>query len=407
MSRYDNYFLMKTQEVADYVQEKLSFFPEDHELVCSEIGDGNLNYVFRVKDTQTGKTIIVKQAGESLRISEEMKLSTDRGRIEAEILGLQGKLAPGLVPEVYLYDSVMCCMLMQDMTGHYMMRSALLDHKTFPKFADHISTFLVNSLLKTTDVVMDHKDKKENVKKFINPDLCEISENLVFSEPFIDYNNRNNVFAPIADFVEKELYNDKALHLEAAKCKFSFMNNAQSLVHGDLHTGSIFINEEHTYVFDPEFAFYGPMGYDIGNVIGNMFFAWCNGDAVIEDEAKKAEFCSWVIETNKNIIDMFIEKFKACFNESVTDTMAKSEGFLDWYLGTVLADTAAIAGLEMIRRTVGMANVKDLTTIADEAKRARAEKIVITFAKNAVMNRESFVNGDAFVNAFMDAVNKF
>ncbi len=25
-------------------------------------------------------------------------------------------------------------------------------------------------------------------------------------------------------------------------------------------------------VIDPEFSFYGPMGYDIGNVIGNLFF---------------------------------------------------------------------------------------------------------------------------------------
>ena len=29
----------------------------------------------------------------------------------------------------------------------------------------------------------------------------------------------------------------------------------------DLHTGSIFINDDTTMVFDPEFCFYGPMGY--------------------------------------------------------------------------------------------------------------------------------------------------
>lgn len=49
------------------------------------------------------------------------------------------------------------------------------------------------------------------------------------------------------------------------------MNNAQALIHGDLHSGSIFINEKGIKVIDPEFAFYGPMGYDIGNVIGNLF----------------------------------------------------------------------------------------------------------------------------------------
>ena len=83
MSRFDNYFLMKVEDIAEYVEEKLHFFPADAKLSCKEIGDGNLNYVFRLKDEGTGKSVIVKQAGESLRIDESMKLSTDRGRIEA------------------------------------------------------------------------------------------------------------------------------------------------------------------------------------------------------------------------------------------------------------------------------------------------------------------------------------
>lgn len=407
MSRFDTYFLMKTEDVAEYVQEKLNFFPEGATLEAKEIGDGNLNYVFRVKDTNSGKTIIVKQAGESLRISEEMKLSTDRGRIEAKILGIQGEYAPGLVPEVYMYDATMCAMLMQDMIGHTMMRTGLINHETYPLFAEHISTFLVNSLLLTTDVVMNHKEKKENVKSFINPDLCEISEDLVYSEPFIDYNKRNNVFPPIADFVKTELYEDKALHLEAAKCKFDFMNNAQSLIHGDLHTGSIFINQEHTYVFDPEFAFYGPMGYDIGNVIANMFFAWCNGNATIEDQAEKENFCGWVLDAIVEIVDKFIVKFKISFQENVTDTMAKTEGFMEWYLGNVLKDTAAVAGFESIRRTVGMANVKDITSITDVDKRERAEKTIILLAKNYIMNRETFVSGADYRRAIEEAIAKF
>lgn len=408
MSRFDTYFLMKTEDVAEYVQEKLSFFSDDAKLECKEIGDGNLNYVFRVKDVETGKSIIIKQAGEALRISAEMKVSTDRGRIEAKILGIQGKYAPGLVPEVYLYDGVMCALLMQDMIGHTMMRTGLINHEIYPLFSEHISTFLVNSLLLTTDVVMGHKEKKEYVKSFINPDLCEISEDLVFSEPFIDYNQRNNVFPPIKEFVEKELYGDVKLRLEAAKCKFDFMNNAQSLIHGDLHTGSIFINKEHTYVFDPEFAFFAPMGYDVGNVIANMFFAWCNGDATIEDAAEKEKFCGWALNTIEEIVDKFIAKFIVSFKDNVTDTMAKTEGFMEWYLDGVLRDTAAVAGFESIRRTVGMANVKDITSIADENKRARAEKIIITLAKDYIMNREtSFKSGADYINAIQKAIAKF
>jgi 5-methylthioribose kinase len=407
MSKYDSYFLMKAEEVSDYVKEKLSYFDADARLECKEIGDGNLNYVFRVKDPASGKTIIVKQAGEALRISAEMHVSTDRGRIEAKILGIQDSYAPGLVPKVYLYDGTMCAMVMEDMIGHTMMRTGLLKHEIYPKFADHVTTFMVHSLLRTTDIVLGHKEKKELVKSFINPDLCEISEDLVYSEPFIDYNNRNNVFPPNADFVKKELYEDQALHLEAAKLKFEFMNNAQSLIHGDLHTGSVFINKEHTYIFDPEFAFFGPMGYDIGNVIANMFFAWCNGDATIEDEGEKEEFCGWCLKTISDIVDLFIEKYNKVFDEYATETMAKVPGFKEWYLEGILSDTAGVAGLESIRRTVGMANVIDITTIPDEEKRARAEKIVITLAKNYIMNRRSFRSGADYLNAIKEAIGTF
>lgn len=406
VSKYETYFLMNVDDIADFIEQKLQFFPATAELSCEEIGDGNLNYVFRLRDRKTNRSIIVKQAGETTRISKEMKLSTDRGRIEAKILGLQGQYAPGLVPKVYLYDEVMCAMIMEDMVGHTMMRTGLMNYCQYPKFSEQITTFLVNSLLLSTDIVMGHKEKKENVKSFINPDLCEISEDLVFSEPFLDYNKRNNVFPLNEEFVKKELYHDQKLHLEAAKLKFDFMNHAQALIHGDLHTGSIFINQEHTYVFDPEFAFYGPMGYDVGNIIANLFFSWCHADANLEDLTKKEEFCNWVLKTMEEVVDKFISKFELAFRERVTERMAKVDGFLEWYLGNILADIAGVTGLELIRRTVGMANVKDITSISEEKKRMRAERIIISLGKKCIMDRESFTSGKVYRKAVEEMVNK-
>ena len=407
MSRYDNYFLMHPEDVAGYIVEKLpDFFPAGADFESKEIGDGNINYVFKVADRKSGKSIIVKQAGVETRISKDIRLSTDRGRIEATILELEEKYAPGLVPRVFLYDPVMCVMVMEDMIGHSMMRTAVMRHEVFPDFAEHISTFMANTLLMTTDVVMNHKEKKELVKSFINPDLCEISEDLVYTEPYNDRMGRNNVFPPNLEFVRRELYGDDALKLEVAKLKFDFMNNAQSLIHGDLHTGSIFINPEHTFVFDPEFAFYGPMGYDVGNIIANMCFVWANADATMDAAAGQAEYKKWVEDTIRRITDLFVEKFVRLFRENVAEPMAKTPGFMEWYLGTVMADTAAVCGLELNRRIVGMANVKDITTIPDEAKRARAERIMVYLAKDCIMNRGSFAKGDDYLDALRRAVAK-
>jgi len=395
MSRFDTYFLMKEADVIEYVQTKYpGYFAPDAVLTTKEIGDGNLNYVFRVIEEATGKSIIVKQAGVSLRISAEMKVSTDRNRIESEILQIQDQYAPGLVPKIYGYDTVMCACCMEDLSDHALMRYALMRHETFPQFAEDITTYMVNTLLKTTDVAVEHKAKKAMVKSFINPELCEITEDLVLGEPYDDYNGRNNVYPPVADFVKKELYEDAALKLAVAKIKFEFMNNAQALIHGDLHTGSIFVKQDSTRVFDPEFAFYGPMGYDVGNVVANMIFAWDNGRAYGADD-----FCDWCLKTIAETIDLFSEKFLKCFDECVTDVMAKTPGFKEYYLDSVLSDTAAYAGTELIRRTVGMANVKDVTTIADEAKRVHAEKVNILCGKDYIMNRTAFKTGADFIAA--------
>ena len=404
MADFSTYFLMKEPDVIEYVRAKLSYFENNAPLTCREIGDGNLNYVFRVKDPRNGRSIIVKQAGTHLRISNEMTLTTDRGRIEASILKLQGALCPGLVPKVYLYDGVMCAMIMEDMVGHTMMRTGLIHHEIYPKFPEQISTFLVNTLLMTTDIVMDHQERKALIREFSNPELCDITENLVFGEPMLDYNGRNDIFPPVREFVEKEIYGDDALKTAVARLKFRFMNEAQSLIHGDLHTGSVFINQEHTFVFDPEFAFFGPMGYDIGNVIANLFFAWANGNATIDAPAEKARFCGWCMRAIVEIIDLFKEKFCRLYDEQVTEPLAKSEDFKAAYLRDILADTAGYAGTECIRRIVGMAHNKDMTVIDNAEKRATAEKILLTFAKDLILHQKEFQSGADYYRAMEDAV---
>ncbi|MBG0765638.1 MAG: phosphotransferase, partial [Tissierellales bacterium] len=119
---------------------------------------------------------------------------------------------------------------------------------------------------------MNQMKKKKMVKNFINPELCDISERLVFTDPYKDIpeNSFHKINKP---FIENNLYKNKELHLEVEKLKNEFMTNSQSLIHGDLHTGSIFVKDDRIKVIDSEFAFYGPIGYDVGNIIGNLFLA--------------------------------------------------------------------------------------------------------------------------------------
>ena len=353
---------------------------------------GNLNHVCRVTDSK-GHSIYIKQAGLETRISKDMKASLDRNRQESEILRLEEQMAPGMVPHIYFFDTVMCASGMEDCSDFQVMRDAMLEHKTFPCFADDISTFMARTLLLSSDVVMDHKEKKGLTRRFITPDLDDITEKLVLMEPYLGA-DRNNIYPPNRAFVEKELYGDQALHLEVAKLKFNFMTNAQALLHGDLHTGSVFVKKDETKIFDCEFGTFAPMGYDIGNVVANMIFAYDNGLA-----ADDQPFCGWCLQTVREAIDLFIEKFRKLYDESVTEPMAKVPGFRDYYLAGILRDTAGYAGTELHRRTVGMANVADFTSIKDEKKRLLAERINILAGKDYILHQDLFCTGKDFIAA--------
>ncbi len=395
------YFTMNEKDMLEYVRTRLSYFSVDAELTCQEIGDGNLNYVFRIIDTKSNKSLIVKQAGPVARISDEFKVSPDRNRIESEILTLQHELAPGFVPKMYHYDPIMNCCAMEDLSDHEIMRTALLKYRKFPLFADHITTFMVNTLLLTSDIVMGHKEKKEQVKQFTNPELCEITEDLVFTEPFIDH-PRNDVFEGSKEFIQENIWGDQELLLETAKLKFEFMTNTQSLLHGDLHTGSIFIKEDSTKVIDPEFAFYGPIGYDIGNVIANLIFAYVHARATIEDESKKTDYMTYLEETIRDIVDLFKDKFDTAWNKKATEPVANYLGFKQHYLATILETAAAVTGLELCRRIIGIAHVKDITSIQDPDKRVEAEKICLSLGKMFILERAWVKNGEDYVKVIRE-----
>jgi 5-methylthioribose kinase len=246
---------------------------------------------------------------------------------------------------------------------------------------------------------MDAGQKKEMVRSFINPSLCEITERLVYTDPYTNTSGKNKLFVPNEEFLERELYEDSDLLSEVAKLKFSFENKTQSLIHGDLHTGSIFVKSEQTMILDPEFAFVGPAGYDVGNVIANLIFAWVNASLTMSDKKKLSDFISWLENTIRKIVNDFAKKSLKILARESHDAMYRSDTFARWFIDDILTETAGVTGLELNRRIIGVAKVKDITGIADIQSRTLAERICVLTAKQCIMNREKFFKkGEDYIN---------
>lgn len=392
MGKFSQSFCMTIDDVAEYARTRLDVFAPDAELQVEEIGDGNINYIFRVQDV-TGRSVILKHSYDFMRNSDTRRLSTDRAAVECEILRIHGKLAPGRIPEVHHFDPVMHITAMEDLRDIEMMRIPLARWQTFPLFAEQLSEYAFNTLVRTSDLALDPAKKRRMAAQFVNTEMCEITDRLVFTEPYKNRQGLNSYRPELKRFVSEELYNDEDLHARVGILKERFRNASQSLIHGDLHTGSIFVSKGNMKVIDPEFGCYGPMGYDIGNVLANLTFPLVSAD--LTDGAPEV-FGAWAVETIADIVDQFICRYTSGYNDLVTDPMYGTESFCRAYLDGVLADTAGFAGTEIIRRTVGVAKVPEVTGTEDPERRLALEQTLVGLGKTLVMHANDFTGGSAY-----------
>ncbi len=370
--------------------KSVGLFPKVARLTCREIGDGNINLVFIVTNNADRKSLVIKQALPYVRcVGESWPLDVSRTVREGEALKIQSRLAPGLVPELLHLDQELALIVLEDLSHLGLMRRGMIQMARYPKFPEHISTFLANLGFYTSDLHMDPCEKKQLVKEFINPELCKIVEDLVFTDPYYDC-ERNNVNPALRPYLEQVFWKKTQLRIEAAKFKFKFLTEAQSLLHGDLHTGSIFAGEDETKVFDPEFAFYGPTAYDTGKLIGNIFINFISWDGKDQPPDRIKGYRDYLLRMVEDIYTLFERKFLENWETDGKDLIGCLPAYREFYMRKLFVDSVGMAGISMIRRTHGLAHNADVDTIEDQELRAEVQIRILELGEQLLMNRESF-----------------
>ncbi|UTC44754.1 S-methyl-5-thioribose kinase [Treponema sp. OMZ 857] len=403
------HYLLDTETVKTYLVEQLRLFSHDDPLNAEEIGDGNINYVFQVRSRISGKSIIVKQADRLLR-SSGRPLDITRSKREADALRIYAALTPQFIPRIYAYDDTMSAICMEDISYCGNLRKELMVGHSLPaSFVENVASFLADAVFATSDLFLSPEEKKERVKAFINPELCAISETLVFSEPYCNGKNRNRITPGNESFIRKTLYTDEALKAEVASLRETFMNKAEALIHGDLHTGSIFIgntigipidtnatpdknatSEPCMKIIDPEFAFYGPIGYDLGNIIANLYCSLMYA-AFSRKKLSAADDFDDFIERIAAAIEALPQLFTAkalerCKTVPLSDPLY-NERYIRWRLSEILADAYGFAGTEIIRRAVGDTKTAEFDAMGQDTHRITMERIIIKTACRLIKRR--------------------
>ena len=373
-----------------------------------EVGDGNLNLVFIVEGPSGA--VVVKQALPYVRlVGDSWPLPLKRSFFEYHALTRQEARAPGVVPQVLHFDEPQALIVMDFLTPHVILRKALIEGRELPKIATDLGLFMARTLFRGSDLAMAARDRKADLALFAdNVELCDITENLVFTDPYFEA-PMNRHTSPQLDGIVAELRADRDLKVEAQRLKHIFAAKAETLLHGDLHSGSIMVTDAETRVIDPEFAFYGPIAFDVGMLLANFWMAYFSQDGHEDDGSRdgmRAYLLGVVAETWSVFRTEFArlwrtERTGMLYHRSVFEDrgdLLGSEQALAAVLHGIWQDMLGFAGIEIHRRILGLAHNADFETIADEDRRAACETPALRFGRQIAVTRRAIHSIDE-VNA--------
>ena len=401
-----SYKILDRETLPDYIlsiERCRDVLGGDGDLVVTEIGDGNLNYVYRVmRPGPEKRSLIVKQSVPYLRmVGEDWPLNKDRMITEIKALQAYNRIAPEFVPDIYHADEEMCVLIMQDLGDVKVLRYEMMDGVAFPNVGEDIGRFLAVSLFNTSYLGMESIERRKLMSEFtLNDDLCKLTEEFIFTFPFIDH--ASNYENPPTNKYALDLFRSDPEYLKRiVKFKEQFLSKTDALIHGDLHTGSLMTGPGQTYVIDTEFAFFGPFGFDIGKIIANFLMSYTSHF----HRAGGPKYQTWLRNEIHSIWTVFERDFLALWDET-PDSALIYEGFLsDQDLGAykaefmkqVFRDAIGFCACSLARRTVGIAGVADIRDIDNVSDRTKLEKVNIDLSYRVMMAHDTTEDIDAFI----------
>lgn len=374
---------------------------EFNQWTVEEVGDGNLNLVFIVRGP--AGAVIAKQALPYVRlVGDSWPLPLSRSYYEHMALTEQTKHVPKLVPKIYHYDRNLALIVMEYLTPHIIMRKGLIRGIEYPRFAGHIAEFMAQTLFKTSALAVPAAEHKRRIWAFAdNIELCKITEDLVFTDPY-RVAKLNRWTTPHLDDIAAQFRADAALKIAVQRRKLQFLTAPEAMIHGDLHTGSVMLTPEDTRVIDPEFAFMGPMGFDVGAVIANLLIAYYSQEGHEGRPGSRTSYRHWILVQTDQVWRLFAKRFLELWDASKSGDAYMPELFTDApgaaaladekqrFMRRLFIDTVSFAGIKMIRRILGLAHTEDLESIEDPARRARCEIKALTLAHRLIVEAERF-----------------
>ena len=338
----------------------------------------------------------------------------DRLRIEGNWMKEQNKICPQYIPDLYLLDETMSLIVMEYLAPPFQsLRAGILAGKTYPMMPNQVAEFLAQSLFFTSALALKSDVYRAKVKEFHNPELCQATEQVIFMDAYYDAPT-NAYLKPEFEHAAADLRNDIEAKVAIGRLRNAFLSKMQALIHSDFHTGSVMVKEDAMVVFDSEFAFYGPMAFDVGKFIGNLLLTFFALDGHSTTDLPREEQQEWILDsviqvcsvcrrTDVSLLNglQIWEGFRRNFLQLWNDHLGMGDAYPnpliqhpEKALSAIQADfmdrlfheALGFAAACMIRRIVTIAQIADYTTIQNRTVRTVCSERALKFARRLLVN---------------------
>lgn len=297
----------------EYLRNK-SFIPEGSDVSVEAVGDGNINWVRRVRGGFGSR--VVKQARPALERFPEYRVSTDRIQIEARFYQT---VAPHdrehVCPEVLAFDPEQRVLVLEDLGDAERLDAALARGRDVSEAAQVLARFLgrIHTRARGDDLA----------ERFANDEMRRLHGDHIF---FLPYRENDFPLSPALAARAGAIRADANLvgRIDAAYARY--LGPGAALVHGDVQPTNVLLTGAGPKLLDAEIAHVGDPAFDLGQLLGHLLLPAVARGAPREAEASLQE--AW----------------RAYQSASGVDT-------------AMLADAARHAGIELLRRTLGAARV--------------------------------------------------
>jgi 5-methylthioribose kinase len=235
-----------------------------------------------------------------------------------------------------------------------------------------IGTFVGALAFATSDFGMPSGERKALIAASVNPELCLLTEDVLLTEPFVEHEHNHHV--PAVDPLVRALRADDRVHTAVSALKHAFMTRGEALLHGDLHSGSVMVGGGRVAVIDPEFAFVGPVGFDLGLFWANALIAALRAEE-LHDEELAVEHAGQVATS----WGAFVDAVRAAWPRRVDPSF--DDGYRELWLQSVWSDGLGYAAIEAVRRAAGYSHAADIETLPPPSRdRATARVLALSHA---------------------------